>query len=52
MAKSPELRAEIAHLRILLRDITDQRARRAVLDMIRELEQRARELDNGSAAEN
>jgi hypothetical protein len=49
MSRSGELRAEIAHLRNFLRDVTDQRARRAVLDMIRELEQRARELDNGSA---
>ena len=52
MAKPSELRAEIAHLSTLLRDITDERARRAVLDMIQELEQRAHAMDNGSAAGN
>jgi hypothetical protein len=51
MSKSAELRAEIAHLRALLRDVTDEEARNAVLEMIGELERRAHDLDNGSSAE-
>lgn len=52
MSKSAEIRADIAGLRALLRDVTEERERDEVLEMIAELERRARELDNGSAAEN
>jgi hypothetical protein len=44
-----ELRAEAAHLRALLRKVTDPAASAAISEMIAELESQAKAMDNGGA---
>ena len=44
-----ELRAEAQHLRRLARFVTDARAFAEITKMIEELEQRAREAENGES---
>jgi hypothetical protein len=48
MASAAELRAEAAHLRDLLREVTDPAASTAIKEMVDELESRAKETANGS----
>jgi hypothetical protein len=43
------LRAEVEHLRRLARLVTDARALAEITQMIEELEQRAREAENGES---
>jgi hypothetical protein len=50
MATIPELHAEIAHLRTLLVTQTDEQARSAMLDFIRELERRISHAETAAAA--
>ena len=52
MATAAELRAEVAHLRAILRGVSDPDASAAIRAMIDELESRAKELDNGGATNN
>ena len=52
MSRSSELRADIARLRLILEEISDEEAADRVRAMIHELARRAHKLDNGSAAEN
>lgn len=49
MATAAELRAEAAHLRTVLRGVTDPAASAAIRAMIEELENRAKASDNGGA---
>ena len=51
MASATELREEAAHLRTLLLSVTDPAALAAIREMIDELENRAKEMDNGGATD-
>ena len=51
MATAAELRAEAAHLRTILRGVSDPDASAAIRAMIDELEDQAREMDNGGATD-
>lgn len=51
MASAAELRAEAAHLRAVLRGVTDPAASAAIEEMIAELESQAKEMDNGGATD-
>jgi hypothetical protein len=51
MALAAELRAEAARLRELLRAVSDPAASAAIMEMIDELEGRAKAMDNGGAAD-
>jgi hypothetical protein len=50
MATAAELRTEAAHLRAILGGVRDADETAAIEVMIDELEDRAREMDNGDAA--
>ena len=49
-ATAADLRAEAARMRRLAMDTTDPKARAAIDELITELEERARALDNGDAS--
>lgn len=51
MASAAELRAEIAHLRNVLRLVTDPATSTAIEEMITELESQAKEMDNGGVTD-
>ena len=51
MASAAKLREEVAHLRTLLRTVTDPAASAAIEEMIAELESQAKEMDNGGATD-
>ena len=51
MATAAGSRAEVAHLRTLLRGVSDPGASAAIRAMIDELEDQASEIDNGGATD-
>jgi len=51
MASAAELRAEFAHLRNVLRLVTDPATSTVIEEMIAELESRAKEMDDGGATD-